>query len=135
MEDIGILLNYIENEVRQKKGSLFNAIDKNAILNYVQRIRDSLPDALNEKRIKEETMKAQNIIALAEKRKEQILNESDIVVQASKRAEEIVEEAYRKQNEYATNTMQNIYKMLSDVNDYLAVAKNSIEKAMGDLKQ
>lgn len=135
MEDIGLLLSYIENEVRAKKGTIFNSIDKDAVLNYVTRIRDCLPDALNEKRIKEETLKAQNIIALAEKRREQMLNENEIVVEAKKRAEDIVEKAYEKQNEYATNTMQNIYKMLSDVNDYLAVAKNSIEKAMNDLKQ
>lgn len=135
MEDISLLLNYIENEVRAKKGSIFSSVDKTAILNYVERIRDCLPEALTDKRIKEETLKAQNIIALAEKRREQILNESEMVVDAQKRADEIINQAYQKQNEYATNTMQNVYKMLSDVNDYLAVAKNSIEKAMKDLKE
>ena len=68
MEDIGLLLNYIEDEVRTKKGALFGSVNKDAILNYVQRIRESLPDALSEKRIREETLKAQNIIALAEKK-------------------------------------------------------------------
>ncbi len=135
MEDIGLLLSYIENEVRSKKGSIFSTIDRDAIINYVSRIKECLPDALSQKRIREETLKAQNIIAVAEKRREEILNENQIVVEAQKRAEDILAESYKKQAEFATNTMQNIYKMLSDVNDYLTVAKNSIEKAMKELKE
>ncbi|HHT83182.1 MAG: hypothetical protein ACOYEC_01900 [Christensenellales bacterium] len=134
MEDIGLLLNYIEDEVRTKKGALFGSVNKDAILNYVQRIRESLPDALSEKRIREETLKAQNIIALAEKRREEMLSQNQIVVEATKRAEQILQETYAKQNEYATTTMQNIYKMLSDINDHLQVAKDSIEKAMKELQ-
>lgn len=130
MEDINLLLNYIENEIKSKK--LF-ALDKNAILSYTERIRAALPESLNEKRIREETQKAQNIIALAEKRREQILAETEVVKEAERRAEEIVQKAYDLQTEYATNTMQNLYKMLSDVNEHLRVAKDSIETAMKKL--
>lgn len=130
MEDINLLLNYIENEIKSKK--LF-ALDKNAILSYTERIRASLPESLNEKRIREETQKAQNIIALAEKRREQMLAETEVVKEAERRAEEIVQKAYELQTEYATNTMQNLYKMLGDVNEHLRVAKESIETAMNKL--
>lgn len=130
MEDINLLLNYIENEIKSKK--LF-ALDKNAILSYTERIRAALPESLNEKRIREETQKAQNIIALAEKRKEQLLAETEVVKEAERRAEEIVQKAYEIQTEYATNTMQNLYKMLADINEHLRVAKDSIETAMQKL--
>lgn len=130
MEDINLLLNYIENEIKSKK--LF-ALDKNAILSYTERIRAALPESLNEKRIREETQKAQNIIALAEKRKEQLLAETEVVKEAERRAEEIVQKAYETQTEYATNTMQNLYKMLADINEHLRVAKDSIETAMQKL--
>jgi predicted nucleotide-binding protein (sugar kinase/HSP70/actin superfamily) len=130
MEDINLLLNYIENEIKSKK--IF-ALDKNAILSYTERIRASLPEALNEKRIREETQKAQNIVALAEKRREQMLSETEVVKEAERRAEEIVQKAYEIQTEYATNTMKNLYKMLSDVNEHLQVAKDSILTAMKKL--
>ena len=57
-----------------------------------------------------------------------MLSQNQIVVEATKRAEQILQETYAKQNEYATTTMQNIYKMLSDINDHLQVAKTVLKR-------
>lgn len=135
MEDINLLLNYIDSEINAKKNSIFGGVDKGSILNYTSRIRESLSEALNEKRIKEDLHKAQNIVAVAEQRKEQILNENQLVVDATKRAEEIVKKAYDMQNDYATNTMKNLFKMLTDVKEHLQVATDSIDRAIKNLKE
>ncbi|MFW5780062.1 MAG: hypothetical protein ACOCWI_01240 [Bacillota bacterium] len=135
MEDINLLLDYIENEVKGKKPGLFGGIDKNAIINCAQRIRESLPDVYNKNNIEAQRKKAQQIVEAAEQRRDELINETEVVKEATKQAEKIVKEAYDIQNEYATTTMQNLYKMLSDIHEHLQVAQQSIKKAMQDLEK
>ncbi|HHU43498.1 MAG: hypothetical protein QM214_07180 [Bacillota bacterium] len=135
MEDINILLDFIENEIQAKKTGIFSGIDKNAIINCIEKIRDCLPDVFNKKNIELQRKKANQIIEEAELRRQELVSETEIVKEATKQAEQIVKKAYEVQNEYATTTMQNLYKMLSDINEHLQVAQESIKKAMQDLEK
>lgn len=134
MEEIYALLDYIETEMRAKSGILGKSIDKNAILGYTARIRELLSDALGEKRIKEELLKAKQIVEMAEAKQKELIEETAIVEAAKKRAAEIQQTAIRKAQEFSAATKKTLQGILSDSAKQLDDAFRSVNKAAENLK-
>lgn len=115
MEDINLLLSYIETEVLKGKKTFMGngtVINGENVLNLVQRIRISFNELDGSNVLAEATSKAQRIIAEAEQRKEQILDESIILAEAKAMASKINEDAQKRKTNTETITSQNVIKNL-----------------------
>lgn len=145
MEDIEDLLLEIEEEISEGRKSLFGSgvtIDGDRILSVCDRIRASYPDvireariivATSEKRRNEETLRAQNMIAAAEKRANDLLKDHNIIEQATREAEAIRAQA----NEYRDNIMAAVKndigiimkKTENTLSESLRIIRNAMERS------
>lgn len=125
MEDMNLLLSYIETEVLDgKKTFMGNGVIVNGdnILNLVKRVRLSLNAMDGTNIIEEANERARNIIALAEQRKEQLLDESIVMREAKAFAEKSKNETIAQCNQIEETTRRNIVTILSQVNKNLETA-------------
>lgn len=125
MEDMNLLLSYIETEVLDgKKTFMGNGVIVNGdnILNLVKRVRLSLNAMDGTNIIEEANERARNIIALAEQRREQLLDESIVMREAKVFAEKSKNETIAQCNQIEETMRRNIVTMLSQVNKNLETA-------------
>ena len=109
MEDIGLLLSYMETEVKEgKKAWIGNGviIDKDVMLNLIERIRIALPQATGEAQIIQAKKEAQEIIERAEQRKATLIDTSMAMKEAKIRAEKIMLQAVENKKNTETNQIQ-----------------------------
>ena len=118
MEDIRLLLSYIETEIKEGKKAIFSkkvVVDGNSILDFVNRIRASLPEATGEILVERARREAQEIIDLAEKRKATLIDNSVAMKDARERAEKIMMQAAENKFALERELEQNIMSVLSSV--------------------
>ena len=132
MEDIGLLLSYIETEVKEgKKAWIGNGVivDRDTILNLVERIRIALPQATGEAQIRQAKKEAQEIIDLAEQRKATLIDNSMAMREAKARAEKIIVQAAENKKAVEKELEQNVSAVLSTVSNYLSEASKWVDNA------
>ena len=133
MEDINLLLSYIETEVIEGKRTIMgNGIIVNGenVLNLVKRIRISLNELDGSNVLAEANDKAQKIVATAEQRKEQILDESIIIAEAKAIAEKTVREAVVKREQIETITAQNVIRNLNQLQNMLKGVSTEVDSSI-----
>ena len=136
MEDISLLLSYIETEVEGGKKAFMGGgvvVNGEAILLLVKRIRQQLAAINGQKILAEAEAQAKQILAEAEQRKANILNENIIISEAKVIAEHTVDVALQRKKEVEEQLKNNLLKMLSDVNASLECAKGTIKSLMDRL--
>ncbi len=132
MEDIGLLLSYIETEVKEgKKTWIGNGVivDRDTILKLVERIRIALPQATGEAQIRQAQKEAQEIIHLAEQRKEVMIDASMAMREAKARAEKIIMQAAENKKAVEKELEQNASVVLTTVGNYLEEASKWVDNA------
>lgn len=132
MEDIGLLLSYIETEVKEgKKAWIGNGVivDKDVMLNLIERIRIALPQATGEAQIRQAKKEAQEIIELAEQRKATLIDNSMAMKEAKVRAEKILVQAAESKKNTEAELEQNVSAVLSAVQNYLSEASKWVDNA------
>ena len=132
MEDIGLLLSYIETEVKEgKKTWIGNGVivDRDTILKLVERIRIALPQATGEAQIRQAQKEAQEIIHLAEQRKEVMIDASMAMREAKARAEKIIMQAAENKKAIEKELEQNASVVLTTVGNYLEEASKWVDNA------
>ncbi len=133
MEDINLLLSYIETEVLEgKKTFMGNGIIINGenVLNLVKRIRISLNELDGSNVLAEANDRAQKIVATAEQRKEQILDESIIIAEARAMADKTVREAAAKSGQIETHIAQNVIKNLNQLQNMLKGISTEVDSSI-----
>lgn len=132
MEDIGLLLSYMETEVKEgKKAWIGNGviIDKDVMLNLIERIRIALPQATGEAQIIQAKKEAQEIIELAMQRKETLIDTSMAMKEAKARAEKLLMQAVENKKNTETELEQNISYLLTNIQNYLTESAKWIDNA------
>ena len=133
MEDINLLLSYIETEVLEGKRTIIgNGIIVNGenVLNLVKRIRISLNELDGSNVLAEANDRAQKIVATAEQRKEQILDESIIIAEAKAIADKTVREAAAKREQIENLTAQNVIRNLNQLQSMLKGVSTEVDSSI-----
>lgn len=133
MEDINLLLSYIETEVIEGKRTIMgNGIIVNGenVLNLVKRIRISLNELDGSNVLAEANDKAQKIVATAEQRKEQILDETIIIAEAKAIAEKTVRDAAVKREQIEIITAQNVIRNLNQLQNMLKGVSTEVDSSI-----
>lgn len=136
MEDVNLLLSYIETEIMHGKKSILGngvIVDGEAILNLVRRVRASVA-ALNGDDLREEAAEiARNTIAAAEQRRAQLLEEriinAEVKVRAEQKEKDVEASIARKKQEYreyVAELLNNARKILIDTEGDLEDAINKL---------
>ncbi len=136
MDDIEDLLYQIEQEVRSGKKALFGSgvtVNGDVIYSLVDQIRSALPGVMreakaivnsSERRLQEESARAQNIVRQAQQRADEILSNHAIIMQAQQEAEAIRAQAM----DYARRLTDDVYGDISDMlSDAAATLTDSLE--------
>ncbi|HOO23421.1 MAG TPA: hypothetical protein PKY53_07110 [Clostridia bacterium] len=137
MEDINLLLTYIETEVNEgKKSFLGNGVIVNGdtIINLVKRLREAVNAFTGADIVAGANMKAQQIIAMAEARRAEILDNDTIIADAQAIAEKIKSEALEQRAKANMEFNTKIFNLLSKVNASLQAASEQIESSMEYVK-
>lgn len=135
MEEIYTLLNYIDSEMKGKRGAFPSPVDRNAVLGYTEKIRELLSVALNEKRIREEYIRAQRIVEFAEEERRKLVEESSIAERARERAEEIRQSALQRAAEVTAGAKASLQAVLESSYAKLDEALASVGSAIESLKK
>lgn len=137
MEDINLLLTYIETEITEGKKSLLGGgviVNGETILNLVRRLRESVNAFTGADVISSANLKAQQIVAMAEARRAEILDNDTIIADAYAIAEKIKNDALEQRAKANFEFNNKLYNMLSKVNNNLKVAEEQIENSMEYVK-
>jgi flagellar hook-basal body complex protein FliE len=137
MEDINLLLTYLETEITEGKKSLLGSgvvVDGETILNLVRRLRESVNSFTGADVIASANLKAQQIVAMAEARRAEILDNDTIIADAYAISEKIKNEALEQRAKANFEFNNKLYNMLSKVNNNLKVAEEQIENSMEYVK-
>ncbi len=132
MEDIGLLLSYIETEVKEGKRTWIGngvIVDKKLILDLVERIRIALPQATGEAQVLQAKKEAQEIIELAEQRRATLIDTSMAMTEAKARAEKIMIMAAENKKNTEKELEQNVTTVLNTVQSYLIEASKWVDNA------
>lgn len=133
MEDINLLLTYIETEITDGKKSILGngvIINGDTIINLVKRLREAVNDATGVDIIASANAKAKQIVALAEARRTEILDNDTIIADAHAIAEKIKNDALLQRNKASQEFNNKLYNMLDKVNNNLKVAVEQVENSM-----
>ncbi|HKL73920.1 MAG TPA: hypothetical protein VJ903_03410 [Clostridia bacterium] len=137
MEDINLLLTYIETEITEGKKSLLGSgiiVNGETLLNLVKRLRDAVNSFTGADIIASANLKAQQIVVMAEARREEILDNDTIIADAHAIAEKIQKEALDQRSKANLEFNNKLYNMLSKVNNSLKVAGEQVENSMEYVK-
>ena len=138
MDTLDLLLNELETEVHKAKKATFSSdimMDKNRLLELISRMRNSLPQVINEARgIKENEEKilsdakayADNVMADANEKARLAISQTEIIRQATEDARAMREEAEEnyKRKDYDSRALS--YQILDNVEKVLADSINLI---------
>lgn len=131
MEDVNLLLSYIETEIMDGKKPFMGSgvtVDGEAILNLVKRVRLAVNAINGEDVLAEANERAKKIVALAEQRKAQLLEDSIIIAEAKAIAEHTVDEALKRKSQVEEQLKNNVVKMLMSVKGTLNEAEKSVDE-------
>ncbi|NLL56045.1 MAG: hypothetical protein GX242_02405 [Clostridiales bacterium] len=137
MENINLLLTYIETEITEAKKSLLGSgviVDGETMLNLVKRLRDAVNAFTGADIVASANLKAQQIVAMAEARRAEILDNDTIIADAHAIAEKIKKEAVQERAKANLEFNNKLYNMLYKVANNLRVAQEQIENSMEYIK-
>ena len=132
MEDIGLLLTYLETEINEGRKTLVGngvVVDKTSVLDLIRRIRVSLPYATGEVQVQQAQREAQEIIRLAEARRAELIDNSMAMMEAKSRAEKIMKNAAENKRLTEQELEQNVTAVLTGVKDCLGEASRWLDNA------
>lgn len=133
MEDINLLLTYIETEITDGKKTLLSngvIVNGDTILNLVKRLREAVNEATGVDIIANANAKAQQIVSLAEARRSEILDNDTIIADAHAIAEKIKNDALIQRAKASQEFNNKLYNMLDKVNNNLKIAVEQVENSM-----
>lgn len=137
MEDINLLLSYLETEVLNGKKSFMGngvVVSEETMLSLVKRIRQSLPYVTGEAIINEAKEKANEMIDYAENKRAKLLNEHILISEAKAISEHTVKEALKNKEMIENKANENIVAMLSEVKESLNDANARIQATLEKIK-
>lgn len=137
MEDVNLLLSYIETEIMDGKKPFMGGgvtVDGEAVLNLVKRVRLAVNALNGEDLIAEANERAKKIVALAEQRRAQLLDESIIIGEAKAIAEHTVDEALKRKTQLEEQVKANVIHMLMSVRGTLSDAGKSVDESIARLR-
>lgn len=147
MDDIEDLLYQIEQEVRSGKKALFGSgvtVNGDVIYSLVDSIRAALPGVLreakaivnsSERRLQEESARAQNIVKQAQQRADEILSDHAIIMTAQREAEAIRAQAIDYVRHLTDDVYIDLSNMLSDASATLTDSLELIRKAQANIRR
>lgn len=147
MDDIEDLLYQIEQEVRSGKKALFGSgvtVNGDVIYSLVDQIRSALPGVMreakaivnsSERRLQEESARAQNIVRQAQQRADEILSNHAIIMQAQQEAEAIRAQAMDYARHLTDDVNNDISDMLADAAATLSDSLELIRKAQAGMRK
>lgn len=138
MEDINLLLSYVEAEVKDgKKPFMGNGVIVNGenILNLVKRIRISLSNMDGTAILADANEQAQKIISQAESMKAKMLDADINIRDAQVIAEGIINDAFDRKAQVEENMRRNVVNMLNQVKLNLKNAGISIDKTIEQINE
>lgn len=137
MEDVNLLLSFIETEIMNGKKPLFGngvTVDGEAVLSLVKRVRQAVNAMNGENLVAEANERAKLIIAAAEQRRAQILEENEIVAEAKEIAESMVDDAEKRRKQSEEFTRNNLINMLTSVRGTIKDADESLTASLEKLR-
>lgn len=147
MDDIEDLLYQIEQEVRSGKKALFGSgvtVNGDVIYSLVDQIRSALPGVMreakaivnsSERRLQEESARAQNIVRQAQQRADDILSNHAIIMQAQQEADAIRAQAMDYARRLTDDVNNDISDMLADAAATLSDSLELIRKAQAGMRK
>ena len=129
MEDINLLLSYIETEILNGKKQVFsNAVAVNGalLLNLVSRIRAELPNVTGAARVEQARRDANEIMENAEMRLEEMFDNDKFIREKKAYAEQIIADAISTQNAVNDATARNAENVIQRAKDGLNDAINRL---------
>lgn len=133
MEDINLLLTYIETEIAEGKRSLLGGgviVSGETILNLTSRLREAVKEATGADVVTNANNKAQQIIAMAEARRAQILDNDTVIADARAIAEKIKNDAINQRIKAGQEFNTQLYNLLEKVHTDLSSAAEQVESSM-----
>lgn len=122
MEDINLLLSYLETEVLNGKKSFLGngvVVDSDTVISLVKRIRQALPFVTGDAIINDAREKANEMIEYAENKRAKLLNEHILISEAKAISEHTVIEALKNKELIENKANENIIAMLNEVKESL----------------
>ena len=119
-------------------------VDENKLLDYIDRIRTTLPDEVRqakilmkerEKVLTESRREAQKVMEEVQRQIEQKVDESEMVLQSKQRAQEIIQQAEQMASEirlgakdYADDTMHKLEEQLDKIMAQVQMGREELQK-------
>jgi len=133
MEDINLLLSYLETEVLNGKKTFMGSgvvVSEETMISLIKRIRLALPFVTGEAIINEAKEKANEMIEYAEAKRAKLLSEHILISEAKAISEHTVQEALKNKELIENKANENIVAMLYEVKESLDGANARINAAM-----
>lgn len=125
MEDINLLLSYLETEVLNGKKPFMGSgviVDGETTLGLIKRIRQVLPYVTGEAILEDAKQKAAEMLDYAENKRAQLLDEHILISEAKAISEHTVKEALKRKELIENKANENIIAMLTEVKSSLSEA-------------
>ncbi|MFA6867172.1 MAG: hypothetical protein WCR54_06605 [Clostridia bacterium] len=136
MEDIKLLLTYLETEITDGKKSFLGGgvvVDSDRMMDLTKRIRVAFDEISGNNVLANANKKAQQIVAEASARRQQILDNDTIIADAQAIAEKIKNDAQIVCKNEAKDNYAKLYNMLEKVNANLISASKNIDNSMQNI--
>ncbi len=133
MEDINLLLSYLETEVLNGKKTFMGngvVVNEETMTTLIKRIRQALPYVTGEAIINEAKEKANEMIEYAETKRAKLLNEHILLSEAKAISEHTVQEALKNKELIENKANENIVAMLYEVKESLDGANARINSTL-----
>ena len=136
MEDIKLLLTYLETEITDGKKSFLGGgvvVDSDRMMDLTKRIRVAFDEISGNNVLANANKKAQQIVAEASARRQQILDNDTIIADAQAIAEKIKNDSQIVCKNEAKDNYAKLYNMLEKVNANLISASKNIDNSMQNI--
>ena len=138
MEDINLLLSYIETEVLDGKKPFMGGgviVDGESILNLIKRIRTAFNQLNGEALLEEAQYQAKQIMAQAKQRRDEYLDQNVIVKEARVIAQRIKDDAIKRKIQTEEQLKAFSVKIMTDAKAALIKAENDVDEIIAHFKQ
>lgn|GEM_PF-1647923 len=135
MEDIKLLLGYIETAMKEGRKQVFGkgvVVDGDYVLDLVERIRVAYAKVNGEELVEKANEKANEILREAESRRDEILRKEAVVQEARIVADRIVSTAQAEKARKERELIDNLSAMLANAQASVDEANGKIVDAMNE---
>lgn len=137
MEDINLLLTYLETEINEGKKSLIGGgvvVNPERMTELMKRLRNAFNEAVGNDVLAAANKKAQQIVNEAMARRQQILDNDTLIADAKAIAGKIKNDAMISAKTQERENYAKLYNMLEKVNTTLTGATKNIENSMANIE-